>query len=144
VLNLVDPSMVAAIDRIALTTGRRDIVEYKRDRGFRYEPDKFAVSGLTAEPCDLVQPWAVRESPIQIEARVVSIRPIDGGAAQAIEVELLRTHVDDSLLVIDKPHYINPLLWDPLIMKFTEYFGGGAVAHRSSLAAAWQMPPLGI
>jgi hypothetical protein len=38
--------------------------------------------------------------------------------------------------------YINPLRWDPLIMKFTEYFAGGRPAYPSSLARCWQMPPL--
>jgi hypothetical protein len=38
--------------------------------------------------------------------------------------------------------YIDPLRWDPLIMKFTEYFAGGAPAYPSSLARGWQMPPL--
>jgi hypothetical protein len=32
--------------------------------------------------------------------------------------------------------------WDPLIMKFTEFFGGGINVHPSRLAAGWQMPAL--
>jgi len=30
-----------------------------------------------------------------------------------------------------------------MIMKFTEYFTGGRLAHPSSLADGWGMPPVG-
>ena len=50
VLNLVDPDMVAALDRIALLTGSQEMSDAKRARGYRYEPDKFAAAGLTREP----------------------------------------------------------------------------------------------
>src|SRR5262245_1552103 len=49
VLNLVDEGMVDAIDRLALLTGRQDVPEYKRRRGYTYEPDKFTAAGLTPE-----------------------------------------------------------------------------------------------
>src|SRR5262245_7110929 len=47
VLNLVDATMVDAIDRLAMLTGRPDVPEYKRARGYTYEPDKFKAAGLT-------------------------------------------------------------------------------------------------
>ena len=50
VLNLVDESMVDAIDRLALLTGRPDVPDYKRARGYSYQPDKFAAAGLTRAP----------------------------------------------------------------------------------------------
>lgn len=34
----------------------------------------------------------------------------------------------------------DPLRWDPLIMKFCEFFGGGTQIHPSRLAEAWQIP----
>lgn len=44
VLNLVDPAMVAALDRIALLTGSEQMSASKRARGYRYEPDKFTAA----------------------------------------------------------------------------------------------------
>ncbi|MEV7358409.1 hypothetical protein [Kitasatospora sp. NPDC091276] len=35
---------------------------------------------------------------------------------------------------------MDPLGWDPLIMKFCEFFGGGANVHPSRLAEGWNMP----
>src|SRR6478609_10651969 len=42
VLNLPSSAMVGVVDRLALTTGRKSVTEYKRRQGYRYEPDKFA------------------------------------------------------------------------------------------------------
>ena len=50
VLNLVDAGLVAALDRIALLTGRPDVPVAKRARGYTYCPDKFAAAGLTPVP----------------------------------------------------------------------------------------------
>jgi hypothetical protein len=42
--------------------------------------------------------------------------------------------------VIPGTHYVDPLRWDPLIMKFCDFFGGGENVRSSRLAAGWQMP----
>jgi hypothetical protein len=52
---------------------------------------------------------------------------------------LLRAHVHEDLIVAGTAH-IDPLRWDPLIMKFCEFFGGGEPVHSSRLARAWQIP----
>ena len=146
VINMVDPSMVAAVDRIALLTGRRDFPEYKAAKGYRFEPDKFAAAGLTPSPSDLVAPHAVAESPISMEGRVEGMSAVGGSEsnARAIEVSVLRTHVDQGLLVTGSDHHIDPLRWDPLMMKFTEFFAGAEPAYPSSLARGWGMPPLRV
>ncbi|WP_329474414.1 flavin reductase family protein [Kribbella sp. NBC_01484] len=143
VLNLVDPDMVAALDRIALLTGSEQMSDAKRARGYRYEPDKFAAAGLTREPGDLVDVDAVQESPINLEGRIVNIHDIGGPDSHlcALEMKVERVHVREDLLM-SNDRYIDPLRWDPLIMKFTEYFAGGAPAYESSLARGWQMPPM--
>lgn len=144
VLNLADEAMVDAVDRLALLTGRADVPEYKRARGYTYEPDKFTAAGLTATSLGADLPCAVAESPIQIEGRVQSIREIDGpeSGLRALEVSVLRTRVDDSLIMANHPTYIDPLRWNPLFMKFTEYFSGATLTRPSSLARGWSMPPL--
>jgi flavin reductase (DIM6/NTAB) family NADH-FMN oxidoreductase RutF len=149
VLNLVDATMVDAVDRLALLTGRPDVPEYKRARGYRFEPDKFAAAGLTAapppDPDEPGRPAAVAESLIHLDGEVRAIHPIDGADSglRALEVAIVRTRVDESLLMDQHPNYIDPLRWNPMFMKFTEYFTDAALARPSSLARGWDMPRLG-
>ncbi len=144
VLNLADETMVDAVDRLALLTGRPDVPEYKRARGYTYEPDKFGAADLTAAAFGEGMPCGVAESPIQMEGRVLAIHHIGEphGELRALEVSVLRTHVDDSLLMDSHPTYIDPLRWNPLFMKFTEYFSGATLTRPSSLARGWDMPAL--
>jgi flavin reductase (DIM6/NTAB) family NADH-FMN oxidoreductase RutF len=144
VLNLADAGMVDAIDRIALLTGRPDVPQYKQARGYTYAADKFATAGLSAEWRGEGLPAAVAESQVQMAGEVRNIHEIDGpdSGLRALEIAVLRTHVDDSLLMDDHPNYIDPLRWDPLLMKFTEYFSGAELARPSSLARGWDMPKL--
>jgi len=145
VLNLVDPDMVAALDRIALLTGSQEMSDAKRARGYRYEPDKFAAAGLTREPCELSDLHSVVESPINLEGRIEAINEIGGPDSHlcSLEMKVERVRVREDLLM-SNDRYIDPLRWDPLIMKFTEYFAGGSPAYASSLARGWQMPPMPI
>ncbi|MER6104466.1 flavin reductase family protein [Streptomyces sp. NPDC001832] len=141
VLNLPSSAMVDAVDRIALTTGKPAVPDYKVKQGYRYEPDKFATAQLTEQESELVRAPRVAECPIQMECRVVSSHPFDSPSSQAtaFQVEVLRTHVEEEL-VIPGTHYVDPRGWDPLIMKFCEFFGGGRNVHPSKLAAGWNMP----
>ncbi|MFF3006503.1 flavin reductase family protein [Kitasatospora sp. NPDC057940] len=141
VLNLPSSAMVDAVDRIALTTGKPVVADYKAKQGYRYEPDKFSVAQLTEQASDLVRPPRVAECPVQLECKVISAHPFGGPEphATAFEVEVLRAHVEESL-VIPGTHYVDPLGWDPLIMKFCEFFGGGGNVHPSRLAESWNMP----
>ncbi|WP_446209646.1 flavin reductase family protein [Micromonospora sp. IBSANI012] len=144
VLNLPSSALADAVDRIALTTGRPDVPEHKAAQGYRYEPDKFALAGLTRQPSDLVAPPRVAQCPIQLECRVVASYPFGGtpSHATAFQVEVLRAHVEEDL-VIPGTSYVDPLGWDPLIMKFCEFFGGGRNVHPSRLAEGWRMPHAG-
>ncbi|MCM0677514.1 flavin reductase family protein [Micromonospora phytophila] len=141
VLNLPSSAMVDAVDRIALTTGKPEVPAHKAAQGYRYEPDKFALAGLTAQASELVRAPRVAQCPVQLECRVVSTHPFGGATAQAtaFEVEVLRAHVEEDL-VIPGTSYVDPVGWDPLIMKFCEFFGGGRNMHPSRLAQGWDMP----
>jgi flavin reductase (DIM6/NTAB) family NADH-FMN oxidoreductase RutF len=143
VLNLPSSALAGAVDRIALTTGKTEISGYKRAQGYRHVADKFALGGLTRQPSDLVEPPRVAECPIQLECRVAATHPFGAPDVRATgyEVSVLRTHVEEDLLVPGTA-YVDPLRWDPLIMKFTEFFGGGVNVHPSRLAGGWRMPAL--
>ncbi|GAA1965605.1 flavin reductase family protein [Kitasatospora viridis] len=141
VLNLPTAALVDAVDRLALTTGTPDVPEFKAALGHRYEPDKFATARLTEQPAELVRAPRVAECPIQLECRLLTSHPLGSPAtrATALQVQVLRAHVEEDLL-IPGTHYVDPLRWDPLIMKFCEYFAGAANIHPSRLAEGWNMP----
>ncbi|MER7752861.1 flavin reductase family protein [Kitasatospora sp. NPDC097643] len=145
VLNLPSSAMVDVVDRIALTTGSPEIREYRQKQGYRYEPEKFKLAELTEQPSELVSPPRAAECPVQLECRLVDAHPLgtdangEKGFATAFQLEVLRAHVEEEL-VIPGTHYVDPVGWDPLIMKFCEFFGGGENIHPSRLAQGWQMP----
>ena len=140
VLNLPSSDMVGYVDRIAMTTARKEISAYRIEQGYRTERDKFGLAGLTEQPSELVSPPRILECPIQMECRLTAVHPVGGeNGLSAFEVEVLRTHVEAEL-VIPGTHYIDPEAWDPLIMKFCEFFGGGQPVHSSRLATGWNMP----
>ncbi|MFJ6794899.1 flavin reductase family protein [Streptomyces sp. NPDC091268] len=141
VLNLPSSALVDAVDRIALTTGKPAMPDFKVQQGYRYERDKFAAARLTEQASELVRPPRVAECPVQLECRVVSNHPFGGADPQAtaFEVQVLRAHVEEEL-VIPGTRHVDPLGWDPLIMKFCEFFGGARNVHPSRLAEGWSMP----
>ncbi|QMU73168.1 flavin reductase family protein [Streptacidiphilus sp. P02-A3a] len=141
VLNLPSSAMVDVVDRIALTTGNPDLTPRRLQQGYRYEPDKFTLGGLTEQASELVGAPRVAECPIQLECRVVASHPFQDPDTKCtyFEVEVDRAHVEEDL-VIPGTHHVDPLGWDPLIMKFCEFFGGGQNVHPSRLADGWEMP----
>lgn len=144
VLNLVQSGLVECVDRIALLTGEPDIPVRKLARGYRYEPRKFEAAGLTPIAGDLVAAPRAAECQIQLEVVVDGVRDLGAAAAEllAIEAHVVRSHVDESVLVPGSDHHIDPERWDPLIMKFCEFYGHGCNLAPSQLAAGWGMPPL--
>jgi flavin reductase (DIM6/NTAB) family NADH-FMN oxidoreductase RutF len=141
VLNLVPSRLVAAVDRLALTTGNPVLGPHKRETGYRYEPRKFATAGLTPQRSHQVAPDRVAECPIQLEARVEADWPIDTETvtARAIHVRILRSHVADEVRLPGTDH-VDPQAWDPLVMKFCDFFGDAAPLQPSRLAEGWRMP----
>jgi flavin reductase (DIM6/NTAB) family NADH-FMN oxidoreductase RutF len=146
VINLPSADQVAHVDRLAMTTGRDPVPERKRDWGYRYEPAKFEIAGLTPVPSVAVSPPRVAECPVQMEGIVHDLRPFGKNvAANAIEVHIVKLHVDESLLVPgnypDRPH-IDPARWRPLIMSFCRFFDLGGEIHPSRLAESRFMKSL--
>lgn len=67
---------------------------------FPREVDEFGPSGFTAEPATLVKPPMVKESKVKMECRVLEVKPLgtEGGAGNLVICEVLRMHIDDSIL----------------------------------------------
>jgi flavin reductase (DIM6/NTAB) family NADH-FMN oxidoreductase RutF len=145
VLNLVPSDMVGVVDRLALTTGKREPSPRKAAMGYEFVRDKFALAGVTEQASDLVGAPRVAECPVQLECTLVQETPLGlpGSGAAVFQVRVLRSHVAEELVIPDT-HYVDPVGWDPLIMKFCEFFGGGSAVRPSRLAGAWGMPHDGV
>ena len=104
--------------------------------GFESVKDKFARAGLTAQPSDVVAPPRVLEAPIQLEARVLGIHQVGdpGEQSSAVTVQVVRTHVEESIRKPGHRHHIDPERWRPLIMNFLEFYGLSEQVHPSRLA----------
>ncbi|HTO37438.1 MAG TPA: flavin reductase family protein [Brumimicrobium sp.] len=74
--------------------------------------DEFTKSGLTPIASDLVKPFRVKESPVQMECKVLQvIETGQGGAAGNLVIcEVVRMHIDES--VLDENQLIDPLKID--------------------------------
>ncbi|HJD82919.1 flavin reductase family protein [Kitasatospora aureofaciens] len=141
VLNLPCAAQVDAVDALALLTANPHIAEYRREQGYRHERDKFGAAGLTELPGELVRAPRAAECPVQLECRVEAATPLAGNeGCTAFEVTVVRAHVDERLIVPGTDHYVDPVGWDPLIMKFCEFFGEGRRLTPSRLAEGWRMP----
>jgi flavin reductase (DIM6/NTAB) family NADH-FMN oxidoreductase RutF len=119
-----------------MTTGKNPVPEKKHSWGYRYEPDKFGVSGMTPAQSFAVAPPRIQECPVQMEAVVHGVRPFGKNvSANAFEVHIVKLHVEESLLIENglRPH-IDPEKWRPLIMSFCRFFGRGGEVHPSRLA----------
>jgi flavin reductase (DIM6/NTAB) family NADH-FMN oxidoreductase RutF len=66
--------------------------------------DEFEKSGFTKEAATLVKPPMVKESKAKMECKVLEIKTLgeQGGAGNLVICEVLRIHIDDSLLVDNK------------------------------------------
>jgi flavin reductase (DIM6/NTAB) family NADH-FMN oxidoreductase RutF len=62
--------------------------------------NEFVRSGFTPVPATIVKPPMVKESMVKLECKVIEIKPLgtEGGAGNLVICEVLRMHIDDSLL----------------------------------------------
>ena len=140
VLNLPSVHEVAAVDRLAKTTGSDPVPPHKVAMGYRHERDKFQLAGMTEIASDLVSAPRAAECPVQLEAVLESVHPLAvrdpdrRGALVALELRIVRVHVDESIRLDGHEDRIDPDRWRPLIMSFQQFYGLGPQVHRSTLA----------
>lgn len=65
--------------------------------------NEFEKSGLTMLKSDLIKPFRVAESPVQFECKVTKVEELgkEGGAGNLIFSEVIKLHVDKSILLED-------------------------------------------
>lgn len=86
VINIVDYEMV---QQVSLSSCE-----------FPKEVNEFIKAGFNQEAATLVQPPMVKESKVKMECKVVEVKPLgsEGGAGTLVICEVLRMHVDESIL----------------------------------------------
>ena len=62
--------------------------------------DEFIKAGLTTEPSQMIRPPRVKESPVQMECKVLEVKPLgnEGGAGNLVIAEVMLLHINNSLL----------------------------------------------
>jgi flavin reductase (DIM6/NTAB) family NADH-FMN oxidoreductase RutF len=141
VLNLPSADLVTVVNRLALTTGSNPVPPGKLARGYRYEKDKFSISGLTPVRSETVAAPRVLECPVQLEAVVEASHGVGEddekvrGRVVTFEVRIQRVHAEESILVKGEPNRIDPDKWRPLILSFQKFYGLQAgQLHESRLS----------
>jgi flavin reductase (DIM6/NTAB) family NADH-FMN oxidoreductase RutF len=138
VINLVPAKLWEQVERIARTTGRNSVPEYKAAGGYYHEPDKFKAAGFTPLPSDLVRPPRIAECPLQLEARIVAAHAPGGekweiGCQHSfaiIETQVLRVHAHESVTLAGT-NYIDVSRWQPLLYVFRHYVEAGRDLGRN-------------
>lgn len=139
VLNLPSVNEVAAVNRLALTTGSDPVPAFKQSKGYRHEADKFGIAGLTPQASETVSPPRVQECPVQLEANVVATHgvgddnPAQKGFILCIETRIRRVHAEEAIMMSGEENRIDPDKWRPLIMSFQQFYGLGSRRHDSAL-----------
>jgi flavin reductase (DIM6/NTAB) family NADH-FMN oxidoreductase RutF len=67
---------------------------------FPKEVNEFIKAGFTQEPATIIRPPMVKESKVKLECKVLEVKSLgsEGGSGNLVICEVLRMHIDDSLL----------------------------------------------
>ena len=140
VLNLPSAAQARNVNALALTTGSNPIPEGKLKKGYRYEPNKFEIAGLTPVGSETVSAPRAMECPVQMEVVVEDVHSLAEkddalkGRILTLELRVQRIHLDESIIMEGHPNRVDPDKWRPLIMSFQEFYGLGEKIHSSRLA----------
>jgi flavin reductase (DIM6/NTAB) family NADH-FMN oxidoreductase RutF len=140
VLNLPSDNLVEMVNQLALTTGSDPVPPHKAQKGYRFERDKFGLSGFTTADSETVGAPRALECPVQLEAKLERVHKLEEdddqrkGSLVGLEVRVTRVHVDTSIQMDGTENRIDPDKWRPLIMSFQKFYGLGPQLHESTLA----------
>ena len=140
VLNLPSVKEVDAVNWLALTTGSNPVPEGKRQKGYRFERDKFSLAKLTAQSAETISSPRIMECPVQMEAVLVDSHGIgeddilQKGKTLTIELRIQRVHLEESIMMKDSNKRVDPDKWKPLIMSFQKFYSLGNQIQDSVLS----------
>ncbi len=106
--------------------------------------NEFVKSGLTPVPSDLVRPFRVKESPINMECKVTDIITLgeQGGAGHLIICEMLRMHIREE--VLDEKGRIMPDKLDLMGRLGRAYYVRASGSAIYTIAQAIEAPCIGF
>jgi flavin reductase (DIM6/NTAB) family NADH-FMN oxidoreductase RutF len=140
VLNLASVNNVAAVNRLARTTGSNPVPAGKQQKGYLYEPHKFERAGLTPIPADIVAAPLVQQCPVQLEAVLVNAHSLAAedevmkNRIMIIELRIVRVHIEESILMDGYANRVDPNKWKPLIMSFQKFYSVSDELQHSILS----------
>jgi len=129
VLNLPSADQVTNVDRLARLTGSDPVPDAKQMRGYSHGSRKWEISGLTPVASETVSPPRAIECPVQMEAVLAATNgfmaddPVWKVGIRVFEVRIQRVHVHPALVMDGTTDRIDPDRWNPLIMKFQQFYG---------------------
>ncbi len=124
VLNLPTVHQVANVNRLAKTTSSSPVPQGKKQKGYRYQADKFGLAGLTPLKAHKVFAPLVQECPVQLEATYVATHllaeddEVQKGRIVTIELRIVCVHIEETILVEGTTNKVDPNKWRPLTMSF--------------------------
>ena len=93
---------VQANGEVVINVVNYAIVQQMTIASIDYDSDisEFEKAGLTPVASDLIKPFRVKESPVQMECKVSQIIPLgeNGGAGNLIVCDLLKMHINEEIL----------------------------------------------
>ena len=96
--------------------------------------NEFEKAGFTAIPSEEIKPFRVKESPYQMECKVVEVKELGegGGAGNLIICEVVKLHIDENIIT-DKNHI------DPYKIDLVSRMGGNFYC-RANGEALFEIP----
>lgn len=84
--------------------------------------NEFVKSGLTPVPSEIVKPFRVKESPVQIECKVIDIikTGATGGAGNIVICEILLMHINEN--VLNQDGHVDPYKMDLVARMGGDYY----------------------
>lgn len=93
---------ILSVPEVVINVVSYGIVEQMNLASSEYEAgvDEFQKAGFSPLPSDVVRPYRVAESPVQMECKVFEVKPLSdqGGAGNLIFCEVLKLHVNRNML----------------------------------------------
>ena len=93
---------VKKVPEVVINIVNYNIVEQMSLASSPYGPevDEFVKSGLTPIPSEMVKPMRVKESPVQLECKVIEVKELgdQGGAGNLVICEVIAMHIDEAVL----------------------------------------------
>ena len=93
---------VLEVPEVVINIVTYDMVQQVSLSSCEYPKDinEFAKAGFTQEPATIIKPPMVKESKVKMECKVIEVKPLgtEGGAGNLVICEVLRMHIDNSLL----------------------------------------------